>query len=148
MAPCLLKTQVRPRIRVCISFSCCTLPLHTLSQANLPLIIHISSVFQSQISSDPYDVQLGLWLPARSTCQAAAEAWKKVRGVVLDNRRISAMCLREERNGLNKLTKLIVEHFMMFPMMQSAVFQQRPVRSGDLRSAAWCFSSHCRSSLV
>lgn len=66
---------------------------------------------------------LAAW--ARSTCYAAAEAWKEVHGVVLDNRRISAVRLREEKNGLNKLTKLIVEHFMMFPMMQSAVFQQR-----------------------
>lgn len=61
---------------------------------------------------------------ALSTCQAAAEAWKEVHRVVLNHRRILAVCLWEEKNGVNKLTKLIVEHFMMFPMMQSAVFRQ------------------------
>lgn len=61
---------------------------------------------------------------ALSTCQAAAEAWKEVHRIVLNHRRILAVCLWEEKNGVNKLAKLIVEHFMMFPMMQSAVFRQ------------------------
>lgn len=60
-----------------------------------------------------------------STCQAAAEAWKEALGVVRDNQRISAVCLRGEKNRLNKLTKLIMGCFMTLPMMQSTVFQQR-----------------------
>lgn len=129
MTLCLLKTQVCPKMHVyLISFSRCTLPLHTLSQANLPLIIHISSIFQNQISSDPYNVQLGLWLPARAPparllLRRERRCWIIL--VVLHNRRISAVCLRKKKNRLNKLTKPIVEHFMKFPMMQSAVFQQR-----------------------
>lgn len=119
---CRLKTQEC----VCVSLSRCMLPLHSVSQANLLLIIHISSIFQNQVSADPYDVQLGLWMPACAPpARLVAEAWKEEHGVVLDNGRISAVCLREEKNRLNKWTKLIVEHLTMFPMMQSAAFQQR-----------------------
>lgn len=52
-----LKTQVHPTMQACISFPRRTLPRHALSRASLPLIIHIFSVFQNRISSDPDDVQ-------------------------------------------------------------------------------------------
>lgn len=119
-----LKTQVHPTMHACMaSPSPNTHAVTSQSSINNPYLPGLSE----SDWSDPYDVQLGLRLPA---CAPPATTLPR-----RERRRMKSHEMTGELpcwarvcvcgGGLNKLTKLIVGRLMTSPMMQRAVFQQR-----------------------